>query len=202
MSRFHGDVYLVFDQFEELFVYPKAEGFAAALAEVVRAPHLRVNVLLALREDALAELDVFTGRIPNVFGNYLSLERLDRAAARRRDSRAARPVQRERAPSGGDRARARRSRARRGRERPSPPRRSSRGASERRHAADRGALSPAGDAGALGGGARGRIRTSSVSRPSMPSGARKRSYGLTSTTPWQASPRASAMSPRGSSTTW
>jgi WD40 repeat protein len=82
MSRFHGDVYLVFDQFEELFVYPKAEGFVAALAEVVRAPHLRVNVLLALREDALAELDVFTGRIPNVFGNYLSLERLDRAAAR------------------------------------------------------------------------------------------------------------------------
>ena len=79
MSRFHGDVYLVFDQFEELFVYPKAEGFAAALAEVVRTPHLRVNVLLALREDALAELDVFTGRIPNVFGNYLSLERLDRA---------------------------------------------------------------------------------------------------------------------------
>ena len=39
-----------------------------------------MNVLLALREDALAELDVFTGRIPNVFGNYLSLERLDRAA--------------------------------------------------------------------------------------------------------------------------
>ena len=81
-SRFAGDVYLIFDQFEELFVYPKAEGFAASLAEVVKAKHLRVNVLLALREDALAELDVFTGRIPNVFGNYLSLERLDRAAAR------------------------------------------------------------------------------------------------------------------------
>jgi WD40 repeat protein len=81
-SRFPGDVYLVFDQFEELFVYPRAEGFAASLAEVVRAKHLRVNVLLALREDALAELDIFTGRIPNVFGNYLSLERLDRAAAR------------------------------------------------------------------------------------------------------------------------
>ena len=81
-SRRGGDLYLVCDQFEELFVYPGAEAFAAALAEVVRAPHLRVNVLLALREDALSELDVFTGRIPNVFGNYLSLERLDRAAAR------------------------------------------------------------------------------------------------------------------------
>jgi len=81
-SRHGDDLYLVFDQFEELFVYPGAEEFATALAEVVRAPHLRVNVLLALREDALSELDVFTGRIPNVFGNYLSLERLDRAAAR------------------------------------------------------------------------------------------------------------------------
>ena len=81
-SRFQGDVYLVFDQFEELFVYPHAEEFAAALADVVRARHMRVNVLLALREDALAELDIFTGRIPNVFGNYLSLERLDRSAAR------------------------------------------------------------------------------------------------------------------------
>ena len=81
-SRHGGDLYLVLDQFEELFVYPGAEIFAAALADVTRAPHLRVNVLLSLREDALAELDVFNGRIPNVFGNCLSLERLDRAAAR------------------------------------------------------------------------------------------------------------------------
>ena len=41
-----------------------------------------MNLLLALRQDALSELDVFTGRIPNVFGNYLALDRLDRAAAR------------------------------------------------------------------------------------------------------------------------
>jgi WD40 repeat protein len=81
-SRQAGELYLVFDQFEELFVYPRAENFAAALADVVRAPYLRVNVLLALREDALSELDVFTGRIPNVFGNHLALEPLDRAAAR------------------------------------------------------------------------------------------------------------------------
>ena len=81
-SRHGGELYLVFDQFEELFVYPRAEDFATALAEVVKAPHLRVNVLLALREDALSELDVFTGRIPNVFGNHLALEPLDRAAAR------------------------------------------------------------------------------------------------------------------------
>ena len=51
-----------------------------ALAEVVTRPGLRVHVLLSVREDALSELDVFTGLIPNVFGNYLPLDRLDREA--------------------------------------------------------------------------------------------------------------------------
>jgi len=81
-ARFGSDVFLVLDQFEEVFVYPGAAALAAELAEVVTRPDLRVNVLLALREDALSELDVFTGRIPNVFGNYLALDRLDRAAGR------------------------------------------------------------------------------------------------------------------------
>jgi WD40 repeat protein len=81
-GRFGSDVFLVLDQFEELFVYPHAEAVAAELADVVTRPHLRVNVLVALRDDALAELDVFTGRIPNVFGNYLGLDRLDRDAGR------------------------------------------------------------------------------------------------------------------------
>jgi WD40 repeat protein len=82
VDRTGADILLVLDQFEELFVYPSAAAFAEALAEVVTRPDLRVNVLLALRDDALSELDVFTGRIPNVFGNYLALEPLDRTAAR------------------------------------------------------------------------------------------------------------------------
>ena len=81
-GRSGDDLFLVLDQFEEVFVYPGAAAFAAELAEAVIRPDLRVDVLLALREDALAELDVFTGLIPNVFGNYLALDRLDRAAAR------------------------------------------------------------------------------------------------------------------------
>jgi WD40 repeat protein len=63
-----------------LFVYPGAREFADQLSEVVPRPGLRVNVLVCLREDTLFELDVFTGRIPDVFGNYLSLDRLDRAS--------------------------------------------------------------------------------------------------------------------------
>jgi WD40 repeat protein len=82
-STLPGGLCVILDQFEELFAYGGGEDFATALAEVVRAPHLRVNVLLSLREDALAELDVFTGRVPNVFGNHLPLDPLDREAARR-----------------------------------------------------------------------------------------------------------------------
>jgi len=81
--RRRGELYLVLDQFEELFVYHQDGGaLTEELARVVNRPGLAVNVLIAIREDALAELDVFTGRIPNVFGNYLPLDRLDRAAGR------------------------------------------------------------------------------------------------------------------------
>jgi WD40 repeat protein len=75
-----GHLYLILDQFEEAFAYRGASALAAELAEVVTRPKLRVNVLVALREDALAELDVFTGLVANVFGNYLALDRLDRTA--------------------------------------------------------------------------------------------------------------------------
>src|SRR5438067_3155260 len=79
-----GEAYLILDQFEEYFVYnrpPDAAGtLVAELPELLRrAP--RANVLIAVREDALAQLDAFTGRLPNVFANHLRLDHLDRAAA-------------------------------------------------------------------------------------------------------------------------
>jgi WD40 repeat protein len=76
------DVYVILDQAEEYFTYHgDADGFERALAELVNRP-LRVNVLLSLREDTLARLDRMKGRIPNLFGNVLRLDRLDRAAGR------------------------------------------------------------------------------------------------------------------------
>src|SRR5207237_5622570 len=42
----------------------------------------RVIFLLAIREDAVAKLDAVKPRIPNVLGNYLRLEHLDRDAGR------------------------------------------------------------------------------------------------------------------------
>ena len=78
-----GDVYVILDQFEEYFLYhdPEADDpLADELAEAVRRPGLRANFLLGVREDALAKLDAFKGRIPALFSNSLRLDRLDRSA--------------------------------------------------------------------------------------------------------------------------
>jgi WD40 repeat protein len=78
-----GELHLLLDNFEEYMLYHGLEGpLSAALPELLRRPGLRVNVLLALRDDALAELDEFAGRIPELFSNLLRLDRLDRDAGR------------------------------------------------------------------------------------------------------------------------
>jgi WD40 repeat protein len=81
-----GDVYVILDQVEEYFLYHGGEEgsgtFAVDFPAVVNSADLRVNFLLAIREDALAKLDVFRAQIPNVLGNYLRLEHLDPRAAR------------------------------------------------------------------------------------------------------------------------
>ena len=76
-----GDLYLILDQFEELFLYhPRGGRFAEQLAGVLRDPGLRVNVLIGVREDALARLDALKAAIPNLLANRLRLDRLDRTA--------------------------------------------------------------------------------------------------------------------------
>ncbi len=81
-----GDLYVILDQVEEYFLYHEGESgrgsFAAEFPAVVAAADLRVNFLLAIREDAVAKLDAFRARIPNVLGNYLRLEHLELDAAR------------------------------------------------------------------------------------------------------------------------
>lgn len=81
-----GEVYVLLDQFDEYFLYHHDEAgpdtFAEQLPESIVRPGLRASFLIALREETLAKLDSFKGRIPNLFGNYLRLEHLDRAGAR------------------------------------------------------------------------------------------------------------------------
>jgi WD40 repeat protein len=83
--RLDSDVYVILDQFEEYFLYHENERGAGTLMdelpEALRRGGLRVNFLLGVREDALAQLDAFKVRIPNLFGNSLRLDRLDRIAA-------------------------------------------------------------------------------------------------------------------------
>jgi hypothetical protein len=80
------DILMILDQFEEYFMYhPNEEGdgtFAVEFARAVNRRGLRVNFLVSMREDSIAKLDFFKGRIPNLFDNYLRIARLTRDQAR------------------------------------------------------------------------------------------------------------------------
>ena len=79
-------LFIILDQFEEYFNYcaaeEPAEMLAAEVARCINAPDLPANFLISIREDAYAGLgDLFKGRIANVYGNYLTVDYLDRTAA-------------------------------------------------------------------------------------------------------------------------
>jgi hypothetical protein len=83
-QRLGRDLVIILDQFEEYFVYhPQDDGtFAAEFPRGVNQAGLAASFLISIREDALARLDRFKGRIPNLFGNYLRIDRLNRKAGR------------------------------------------------------------------------------------------------------------------------
>jgi hypothetical protein len=74
----------VLDQMEEYMLYHGREGgpLAAELEDVLTRTEVPVHVLLGVRDDALADLDVLKRRVPGLFGNVLRLDHLTRAAAR------------------------------------------------------------------------------------------------------------------------
>jgi len=82
-----GHIVLIFDQFEEYFLYHAAsavsEGFDAEFARSVNRNEIDASFLLSMREDGLSKLDRFQGRIPNLLNNLLRLDHLDRKAAER-----------------------------------------------------------------------------------------------------------------------
>jgi WD40 repeat protein len=78
------ELLVVLDQFEEYFLYHSRDdgsSFADELARAVTQPGLRVNFLISIREDALAQLDRFKGSIPNLFQHYFRIDHLTREAA-------------------------------------------------------------------------------------------------------------------------
>jgi tetratricopeptide (TPR) repeat protein len=77
---------IILDQFEAFFLYhldESGEGsFFVELPRAINHPNLRVNFLIAMREDMLAELNHFKGHLPDPFRHSLRLRHLDREAAR------------------------------------------------------------------------------------------------------------------------
>jgi len=78
---------IVFDQFEEYFLYhddQDGEGtLAVELPRAITHEGLRANFAISIREDAYAQLDRFKGRVPNLFDSYVRIRHLDRDAAKR-----------------------------------------------------------------------------------------------------------------------
>ena len=85
---FGGDLLFILDQFEEFFQYAQQEAlqkpaaaFVQQLPALLAREDLRIRVLIAMREDCLASLDHFKGRIPRLFDNLLRVKHLTAAQA-------------------------------------------------------------------------------------------------------------------------
>jgi WD40 repeat protein len=85
-ARAQASLLLIFDQFEEYFLYHGSEKGPVSFSEqfplAVGREGLPAGFLIATREDALAQLDHFRGRIPNLFGSYRRISPLGKDAAR------------------------------------------------------------------------------------------------------------------------
>jgi WD40 repeat protein len=79
------ELLVIFDQFEQYFVYHGEDDgpdtFAVQFPQAVNRDDLRASFLISLREDAYTQLDRFEGRILNLFASNLRIEHLDEKAA-------------------------------------------------------------------------------------------------------------------------
>ena len=85
-EQYRGKLFIILDQFEEYFLYhsqEKGEGtFAVEFPRAVNCPDLRVNFLICIREDSLAKLKSFQGKILSLFDSLLEIKHLDYKSAR------------------------------------------------------------------------------------------------------------------------
>ena len=85
-DRVGGPVLLVFDQFDEYFMYnernPGGLAFMDQLADVVADRDVAVNVLISIREDALAKLNRFGDENLDLLQNLLPIDHLNYESAR------------------------------------------------------------------------------------------------------------------------
>ena len=122
-NRISGPLLVVLDQFEEYFLYHRGDRGPGSLDEelsvALRRRSTPANFVLSIREDALAQLDRFEGRVPACSKTSSgSTTSTARPRARRSNGRSSTGTAFWRARrGGGDRAGARRGRARPGRDR-------------------------------------------------------------------------------------
>ena len=196
---------MLLDRLEEEFLYHGARRRPGASSTSSRRrrrdPGFARASCSPIREDALAKLDRFKSRVPNVFGNYLRLEHLDRAAGREAIVGPSAATTSVGDATGRDRAGARRGRARPGRRRQGRARRdrprrqcerNAQAASRRRTCSSSWP----------GSGTRGasRLPRRSGSRRSAGSAAPSRSSATTSTARSRADPEQQDIAARSSTT--
>jgi Novel STAND NTPase 1/SIR2-like domain len=74
---------IILDQFEEYSLYyPQGELFADQFAAAARVKDLSLSFIVSLREEAVARLDRFEGKIPTVLDNFRRIDHLGMAQAR------------------------------------------------------------------------------------------------------------------------
>ncbi len=71
-------VYLIFDQFEELFIFGNKEerNEFVQLMEALQQSEVQVKVIFSIREEYLAMLTEFEDRLPELFQNRIRVERM------------------------------------------------------------------------------------------------------------------------------
>ena len=71
-------VYLIFDQFEELFIFGNKEERSefVQLMEALQQSEVQVKVIFSIREEYLAMLTEFEDRLPELFQNRIRVERM------------------------------------------------------------------------------------------------------------------------------
>ncbi|MCI0400492.1 MAG: patatin-like phospholipase family protein [Gammaproteobacteria bacterium] len=74
---------IILDQFEEYFLYhPQDDEFGRQFPAATAIGDVSVSFLLSMREEAVARLDRFEGRLPTLFDNYRRIDHLDGSAGR------------------------------------------------------------------------------------------------------------------------
>lgn len=77
---YYKPIYLIFDQFEELFILGKEEekqNFFWLLAELLQT-NIQCKILLVMREEYIAHLDQYEKIVPDLFANRFRVEKMRR----------------------------------------------------------------------------------------------------------------------------